>query len=110
LTKFEQPLAPPRRGQIVEVQVGRDDPHADRAPWATGYLLPQRAYQIELTNGARYGGQTVKVRLTDVRRSVAIGDVLPSGNGKSAGGNERQGSENGRGNANGGGNRERVGA
>ena len=99
LTKFEQPLAPPRRGQIVEVQVGRDDPHADRAPWATGHLLPQRAYQIELTNGARYGGQTVKVRLTDVRRSVAIGDVLPSGNGKSAGGN-----------GNNGGNRERVGA
>ena len=104
LQKFEQPLAPPRRGQIVEVQVGRDDPHSDRAPWATGHLLPQRAYQIELTNGARYGGQTVKVRLSDVRRSVAIGDVLLSGNGKSQGGNDRQGSENGRS-----GSRERAG-
>ncbi len=112
LQKFEQPLAPPRRGQIVEVQVGRDDPHSDRAPWATGHLLPQRAYQIELTNGARYAGQTVKVRLTDVRRSVAIGDVLPSGSGKTQinerpGGGERQsqGAENGRGNS-----RERVAA
>ena len=109
LQKFEQPLAPPRRGQVVEVQVGRDDPHSDRAPWATGHLLPQRAYQVELTNGARYQGQTVKVRLTDVRRSVAIGDVLPTGKIQ---GNERQGSgerqtaENGRS----GGSRERAAA
>ena len=75
IQKIEQALTLPRRGQIVEVQIGRDDPHAERAPWATGHLLPHRAYQIEIANGARFSGQTVKVRLDDVRRSVAIGEV-----------------------------------
>ncbi len=99
LQKFEQPLTAPRRGQVVECQVTRDDPHGDRAPWATAHLLPQRAFQVEISNGARFQGQTVKVRLTDVRRSVAIGEVLTSGNPKGQGGGERQGqgSENGRG-------------
>ena len=62
---------------------------------------------MELTNGARYAGQTVKVRLTDVRRSVAIGDVIPSGKpqGNERPGSERQSAENGRG-----GSRERVAA
>ena len=105
LQKFEQPLTPPRRGQVVEVQVGRDDPQGDRAPWATGHLLPQRAFQVELSNGARFGGQTVKVRLTDVRRSVAIAEVVTTGGGKPVSNErERQGGENGRGG------RERVGA
>lgn len=105
LQKFEQALTPPRRGQIVEVQVGRDDPQGDRAPWATAHLLPQRAFQVELANGARFQGQSVKVRLTDVRRSVAIGEVVTTGGGKPVNGERgSQGMENGRGG------RERVAA
>ena len=98
LQKFEGALTLPRRGQTVECQVGRDDPHSDRAPWATAHLLPQRAVQVELANGARYQGQTVRVKLTDVRRSVAIGEVLPSGKEKGGGGDRQgQNSDNGRG-------------
>ncbi len=74
--KIEQSFPAPRRGQIVECYVVRDDPHGERAPLGTGYVLPQRAFLVDLANGARFAGQTARVRLTDVRRSVAIGEVL----------------------------------
>ncbi|MCC2671845.1 MAG: hypothetical protein K0Q72_4316, partial [Armatimonadetes bacterium] len=42
------------------------------AAWADGYF-------VDLANGTRYQGQTIRVRLTDVRRSFAIGEpVAPS--------------------------------
>ena len=107
LQKFETALAGPRRGQTVECQVGRDDPQGDRAPWATSHLLPQRALQIELSNGARFQGQTVKVRLTDVRRSVAIGEVVQTAKGQNV---DRGNSGLGQNAEQGRGARERVGA
>jgi ribonuclease G len=102
--KIEQNLPLPRRGQIVECVVSRDDPQGDRAPWATAHLLPQRSFQVDLVNGSKYVGQTVRARLTDVRRSVAIGEVLtgaalkaaaqgqgaPNDNRGGGGGRERQ--------------------
>jgi ribonuclease G len=74
--KFEQQLALPRRGQIIDCIVVREDPQGDRAPWVTAHMLPQRSFQIDLANGSRFLGQSVRARLTDVRRSVAIGEVL----------------------------------
>ncbi|MEO7718556.1 MAG: Rne/Rng family ribonuclease [Capsulimonas sp.] len=90
IQKVEQTLAVPRRGQTVECVVSRDDPHGERAPWAISYLLPQRAFQVDLANGAKYAGQTVRVRLTDVRRSIAIGEVV--GGASKGGGNRENGS------------------
>ncbi|MDQ2798547.1 MAG: Rne/Rng family ribonuclease, partial [Armatimonadota bacterium] len=88
--KIEHSLPLPRRGQMVECVVTRADPHGERAPWATAHLLPQRAFQIELSNGAKFAGQTVRARLSDVRRSVAIGEVLTGVAAKAA-----QGGQNG---------------
>lgn len=75
-SKIEQLFPAPRRGQVVECIVSREDPQGDRAPWTTAYLLPQRAYHIDLVNGAKHSGQIIRARLLDVRRSVAIGEVL----------------------------------
>lgn len=74
--KIEQNSPAPKRGQIVECHVDRDDPQGDRAPWATAHLLPHRSFLVDLSNGAKFPGQNVRVRLTDVRRSVAVGEVL----------------------------------
>jgi ribonuclease G len=61
-------------GQIVDCKVTKIDlitpPRS--AAWADGYF-------VDLANGTRYQGQTIRVRLTDVRRSFAIGEpVAPS--------------------------------
>lgn len=61
-------------GQIVDCRVGKIDlitpPRS--AAWAGGYF-------VDLANGVRFQGQTIRVRLTDVRRSFAIGEpVAPS--------------------------------
>ena len=74
--KIEQNFPVPRRGQIVECIVAREDPLGDRAPWATAHMLPQRTFQVDLANGSKFLGQTVRARLLDVRRSVAVGEVL----------------------------------
>jgi ribonuclease G len=76
IQKIEQQQPMPRRGQVVEVIVAREDPLGDRAPWAMGYLLPHRSLQVDLVNGAKFLGHTVRVKLIDVRRSVAVGEVL----------------------------------
>ena len=76
LPKIEQNFPLPRRGQVVECIVTREDPLGDRAPWATAHLLPQRTFQVDLANGSKFLGQTVRARLIDVRRSVALGEVL----------------------------------
>ena len=60
----------------MECVVAREDPLGDRAPWATAHLLPQRTFQVDLANGSKFLGQTVRARLLDVRRSVAVGEVL----------------------------------
>ena len=74
--RIEQNFPIPRRGQLVECIVTREDPLGDRAPWATAHLLPQRTFQLDLANGAKFLGQTVRARVIDVRRSVALGEVL----------------------------------
>ncbi len=74
--KLDQAVPVPRRGQIVDCIVTREDPQGDRAPWATAHLLPHRTFQIDLANGSKFLGQNVRARLTDVRRSVALGEVL----------------------------------
>lgn len=84
LQKIEQHFTLPKRGQIVDCVVSRDDPYGDRAPWALGYLPGFRSFQVDLMNGSKFAGQTVRVRLTDIRRSVAIGEVLIGAAGKNA--------------------------
>lgn len=99
--KVEQNHSLPRRGQIVEVVVGREDPLGERAPWALGYMLPQRSLEVDLVNGAKFLGHTVRVKLLDVRRSVAVGEVLTGNALKAANqggqkdGQSRDGRENG---------------
>ena len=84
VSKAEQALPVPRRGQIVECIVAREEAQGERAPWATGYLLPQRALHMELSNGARFAGQTVRVRVTEAGRSLVVGEVVTGGTLKAA--------------------------
>lgn len=62
-------------GQIVDCNVTKIDlitpPRS--AAWANGYF-------VDLANGSRYQGQTIRARLTDVRRSFAIGEPVPPSN------------------------------
>lgn len=88
-SKIEAAVPTPKRGQIVECVVSRDDPHGERAPLALAHLLPQRAFPIELANGAKFAGQTVRARLLDVRRSIALGEVLTGAALKNAASGER---------------------
>mgnify|MGYP002681558224 FL=1 len=69
--EIEAALLPFRRDAVVECEVVRN-PYSTlprSTAWLDGYLL-------ELSNGGRYIGQTVKARLTDIRRSWAVGDVM----------------------------------
>ena len=88
--KIEASFPIPRRGQIVECIVGRDDPQGDRAPWATAHLAPGRSYQVDLTNGARFAGQTVRAQVLDAGRSVAVAEVLTGAHLKAMNGNGGQ--------------------
>jgi len=90
IQKFEAQQALPERGQIVEATISREDPHGDRAPWALGYLLPQRQVQIDISNGFKYLGQTVRVKIIDARRSILIGEVVQQNSGRSPGGQAPQ--------------------
>ena len=85
--KIEQSFPVPRRGHIVECVVGRDDPQGDRAPWATAHMAPGRSYQVDLTNGARFAGQTVRAQVLDAGRSVAVAEVLTGAQLKALNGN-----------------------
>ena len=61
-----------RRGQVVEVQVKRNPllaPPASTGTTDTGYL-------VELPQGAKYIGQTVRARLVKVGRSLGLAEVL----------------------------------
>ncbi|MEJ5251029.1 MAG: Rne/Rng family ribonuclease [Chthonomonadetes bacterium] len=64
-----------RRAQVVECTVEPSSLSANGDArfigWADGFLL-------DLTDGAEYAGQRVKVRLLDVRRSFAFAEVIPS--------------------------------
>lgn len=78
IAKIEQNYTLPRRGQVVDcniTRVSREEQGTDRNASAIGLIMPGRQYLVDVVNGAKYQGQTVRVRIMDVRRSVAIGEV-----------------------------------
>jgi ribonuclease G len=64
-----------KRAQVVECRIARSQlkEPGKCIGWADGYLL-------DLDDGAKYIGQRAKVRILDVRRSYAIGQVMPGSN------------------------------
>jgi ribonuclease G len=74
--RIEQAHPLPKRGQIVETAVTKS--MLSTPPWATAYCLD--GYQMDITNGAKNQGQNARVRITNVGRSLAIGEVV-SGSG-----------------------------
>jgi ribonuclease G len=74
MMELERDMFPYHGGQVVECLVQKLElitaPRS--AAWANGYF-------VDLANGAKLDGQRVRVRLTDVRRSFALGEpVAPS--------------------------------
>ncbi len=71
MMEMERQMMPFRGGQVVEALVTKGElvtpPRS--AAWVDGYL-------VDLANGSRYQGQRIRVRLTDVRRSYALGDPV----------------------------------
>ncbi len=82
MDELDRRLLPYRRQQVVEVQVMRN-PLAT-APAATG--TTDTGYFVELPQGARFVGQTVRARLDKAGRSVAQAEVLNRGGGNNSGG------------------------
>ena len=72
LDEFDRKFLPFRRGQVVDVQVSRNALAV--APAATGYT--EGGYFVEIPQGARFVGQTVRARLMKVGRSIAQAEVL----------------------------------
>jgi ribonuclease G len=75
MARIEQSYPIPKRGQIVECAVQKSvisDP-----PWATAHI--EGGYQVEISNGAKFLGQNIRVRLTSTNRSVAIGESMSGG-------------------------------
>jgi ribonuclease G len=72
MLEIEQQLMPYRGGQVVECQVQKMELIAAprSAAWVDGYF-------VDLANGTRFQGQKARVRLTDVRRSFALGEAVP---------------------------------
>jgi len=72
MLELEEQIMPFRGGQVVEAEVRASElvvpPRA--AAWVDGYF-------VDLANGARFHGQTTRIRLTDVRRSYALGEPVP---------------------------------
>jgi hypothetical protein len=74
MLELEREMMPWHGGQVVECEVAKMDlitpPRS--AAWVDGYF-------VDLANGSKLQGHTIRVRLTDVRRSFALGEpVLPS--------------------------------
>jgi ribonuclease G len=71
MMELENDLLPFRGGQVVECAVQKMDlitaPRS--AAWVDGYF-------VDLANGTRYQGSKIRVRLTDVRRSFALGEPV----------------------------------
>jgi ribonuclease G len=72
LEEFDRKYVPFRRGQVVDVQVGRNSLAVP--PSATGFT--EGGYFVEIPQGARYAGQSVRVRLVRVGRSIALGEIM----------------------------------
>jgi ribonuclease G len=71
MLELERDLFPYHGGHVVEAVVQKMDlitpPRS--AAWADGYF-------VDLANGAKLDGQRTRVRLTDVRRSFAMGEPV----------------------------------
>ena len=75
LSDFEKNKLNYRRAQVVECRIMRSllKEAGKCIGWADGYML-------DLDDGNRFIGQKAKVRITDVRRSYAVGTVVPGTN------------------------------
>ncbi len=74
MMEMEREMMPFHGGQVVDCQITKIElitpPRS--AGWTNGFF-------VDVANGARHQGQTIRVRLTDVRRSFALGEpVAPS--------------------------------
>lgn len=71
LQEIEQQMMPHKAAEVVECTVIRNPfsllPRS--TAWIDGYL-------VDLSNGGKYIGQTVKAKLADVKRSYALGEVV----------------------------------
>ncbi len=71
MMEIEKQLLPFRGGQVVECEVQKLElitaPRS--AAWVDGYF-------VDLANGTRFQGSKIRVRLTDVRRSFALGEPV----------------------------------
>ena len=71
MEEMEHQLLPYKKAQVIECQVVRNSfvvlPGA--TAWVEGYL-------VDLANGGKYIGQGVRAKLTDIRRSYALGEVV----------------------------------
>ena len=74
LDEMDRKYVPFRRGQVVEVTVGRNSLAVP--PAATGYC--DDGYPVELAQGARFAGQNVRARLLKIGRSIAQAEPLGS--------------------------------
>lgn len=72
MLEMERQMLPFHGGEVVECRVVPSPiitpPRA--AAWTDGYF-------VDVANGARLQGQPARVRLVDVRRSFALGEVVP---------------------------------
>ncbi|MGC8669378.1 MAG: Rne/Rng family ribonuclease [Chthonomonadales bacterium] len=74
--EFDKQFGVYRRAQVVDCRVARSlaSPDAGAVAWADGYLIQLRGDKASLQ---RYLGQMVKVKILEVRRSFALGTVVP---------------------------------
>ncbi len=73
--EFEKNRLNYRRAQVVECRIVKSllKEGAKAVGWADGYLL-------DLDDGVKMIGQKAKVKITDIRRSYAVGQVVPGTN------------------------------
>jgi ribonuclease G len=94
--RIEQVHPLPKRGQVIEAIVGKS--MLSTPPWASAYFM--NGYQLDITNGAKNVGQNARIRITNVGRSLAIGEVnsgaQKSGGGPNQGSNKPERSSGGR--------------
>ncbi|HEY3330178.1 MAG TPA: Rne/Rng family ribonuclease [Capsulimonadaceae bacterium] len=75
MAKIEQAYPLPKRGTVIDCVVEKSE--LSQPPWASAHIAG--GYQVDITNGAKLLGQTVRVRLQTVGRSLAIGESLNTG-------------------------------
>jgi hypothetical protein len=74
LQEIEKQMLPYKSTEMVECQVVRNP--FSMLPRSTAWL---DGYLVDLSNGGKYIGQRVRARLTDIRRSYALGEVVAGG-------------------------------